>query len=44
VLWILGRRDEAQKIWTDALRVQPKNEALQGTIKRFAPVVLQSTQ
>lgn len=44
VLWVLGRRDEAQKIWAEALRAQPKNEALQGTIKRFAPVVLQSAQ
>jgi tetratricopeptide (TPR) repeat protein len=44
VLWAMGRRDEAQKIWAEALRAQPKNEALQGTIKRLAPVVLQSAQ
>ncbi|MBX3661464.1 MAG: tetratricopeptide repeat protein [Burkholderiales bacterium] len=44
VLWALGRRDEAQKVWAEALRAQPKNEVLQGTIKRLAPVVLQSVQ
>lgn len=44
VLWVLGRRDEAQKLWSEALRSQPKNEALQDTIKRLAPAVLQSTQ
>lgn len=44
VLWAMGRRDEARKIWAEALRAQPKNEALQGTIRRLAPVVLQSAQ
>lgn len=44
VLWALDRRDEAQKVWAEALRAQPKNEVLQGTIKRLAPVVLQSVQ
>ncbi len=44
VLWVLGRQDDARKVWADALRVQPKNEVLQGTIKRFAPAVLQSAQ
>ncbi len=44
VLWTLGRQGEAQKIWADALRAQPKNDVLQGTIKRFAPAILQSAQ
>ncbi|MBX3666507.1 MAG: tetratricopeptide repeat protein [Burkholderiales bacterium] len=44
VLWALGRQAEAQKIWAEALRGQPGNEVLQGTIKRLSPVVLQSAQ
>jgi len=44
VLWALGRQAEAQKVWAEALRGQPKNEVLQGTIKRLSPVSLQSAQ
>lgn len=44
VLWLLGRQTEARKLWADALRDHPKNEALQGTVKRLAPAVLQSAQ
>lgn len=44
VLWLLGRQDEARKLWADALREHPKNEVLQGTVKRLAPRVLQSAQ
>lgn len=44
VLWLLGRQTEARKVWADALRDHPKNEVLQGTVKRLAPVVLQSAQ
>ncbi len=44
VLWLLGRQDEARKLWADALRDHPKNEVLQSTVKRLAPVVLQSAQ
>lgn len=44
VLWLLGRQPEAQKLWADALRDHPKNEVLQSTVKRLAPVVLQSAQ
>jgi tetratricopeptide (TPR) repeat protein len=44
VLWVLGRRDEAQKLWSEALRSQPKNEVLLDTIKRLAPAVLQPAQ
>lgn len=44
VLWVLGRQAEAQKVWAEALRGQPKNEVLQGTIKRLSPVILQSAQ
>lgn len=35
LLWIEGKREEAEKIWTDMLREHPKNEVLQNTIKRF---------
>lgn len=44
VLWLLGRQTEARKVWADALRDHPKNEVLQGTVKRLAPVVLQTAQ
>ncbi|MGH8729590.1 MAG: tetratricopeptide repeat protein [Burkholderiales bacterium] len=35
VLWVSGKRQEAQKIWREALRESPKNELLLNTIKRF---------
>ena len=44
VLWVLGRQAEAQKLWVDALRNHSKNEVLQSTVKRLAPVILQSAQ
>lgn len=37
VLWALGRRDEALKLWREAARAHPENEALAATIKRFVP-------
>jgi tetratricopeptide (TPR) repeat protein len=37
VLWVLGQRDEAKKIWAEAIKDHPKNEALQATVKRFLP-------
>ncbi|MCF8150616.1 MAG: tetratricopeptide repeat protein [Burkholderiaceae bacterium] len=37
VLWSLGRRDEALKIWREATQTHPTNEALAATVKRFAP-------
>lgn len=44
VLWVLGRQAEAQKVWAEALRSQPKNDVLQSTVKRLAPATLQSAQ
>jgi tetratricopeptide (TPR) repeat protein len=41
VLWVLGRRDEAQKVWAEALRIQGGNEALERTLRRLAPGLLQ---
>lgn len=35
VLWVSGKKQEAQKIWREALRESPKNEVLLNTIKRF---------
>ena len=37
VLWRLGERDEARRIWQEALKAGPENETLQKTIKRFQP-------
>ncbi|HZO00595.1 MAG TPA: tetratricopeptide repeat protein [Burkholderiales bacterium] len=35
VLWMLGERDEARRIWDEALKSGPENETLQKTIKRL---------
>jgi tetratricopeptide (TPR) repeat protein len=40
VLWADGQQDEARKLWTNALKENGQNEALQNAIKRFAPVIL----
>ena len=37
VLWMLGQRDEARRIWQEAQKVSPENETLVKTLKRFAP-------
>ncbi|MGQ0510544.1 MAG: tetratricopeptide repeat protein [Betaproteobacteria bacterium] len=37
VLWMLGERDEARRIWREAQKVSPENETLIKTLKRFAP-------
>lgn len=37
LLWVLGQRDEARRIWAEALKDHPKNEVLQATVKRFLP-------
>ena len=35
VLWAAGRRDEARKVWNEALKQHPASELLQETIRRF---------
>jgi uncharacterized protein HemY len=37
VLWVQGGKDEATKIWQDALKGHPDNEPLRAVIKRFIP-------
>lgn len=37
VLWQLGERDEAQRIWQEAVKASPENESLRKTVKRFVP-------
>jgi len=37
LLWASGQQGEARKVWNDALKEHPKNELLQGTVKRFVP-------
>jgi len=37
VLWVLGEREEARRVWQEALKVAPENETLIKTLKRFAP-------
>jgi tetratricopeptide (TPR) repeat protein len=37
VLWSLGRQTDARKVWSDAARENPTNEALAAIIKKFLP-------
>ena len=37
VLWMLGERAEADRIWRESLQAAPDNETLQKTIKRLRP-------
>ena len=35
VLWQLGEREEARRVWDESLKSGPDNETLQKTIKRL---------
>nr|WP_224081379.1 tetratricopeptide repeat protein [Cupriavidus laharis] len=35
VLWQLGERDEARKTWTEAAKIEPDNETLVDTLRRY---------
>lgn len=35
VLWVLGARDEARRIWDEAIKVEAGNETLRSTMKRL---------
>ena len=35
VLWVRGQREEARRIWDEALKLGPDNESLLGTVKRL---------
>ena len=35
VLWVMGRTDEANRIWQESLKAGPDNETLLKTIKRL---------
>jgi tetratricopeptide (TPR) repeat protein len=37
VLWELGRQDEARRVLREAVRLNPDNEALASTVKKFLP-------
>ena len=37
VLWVAGEQGEAEKIWREAAKKTPDNDALNSTIKRFKP-------
>ena len=37
VLWQLGERDEANRVWQESLKASPENETLLKTIKRLKP-------
>jgi tetratricopeptide (TPR) repeat protein len=37
VLWVAGEQREAEKIWLEAAKKTPGNDALNSTIKRFKP-------
>ena len=36
VLWALGEREEARRVWQEALKASPENDTLQKTLKRFS--------
>jgi predicted negative regulator of RcsB-dependent stress response len=38
VLWKKGKRDEANKIWSDALTANPENEVLINTTNKFKTI------
>lgn len=44
VLWADGKRDEAQKIWSNLLKSNPESDILQSTVKRLAPSLLPATK
>jgi tetratricopeptide (TPR) repeat protein len=35
VLWMLGEKEEARRVWDEALKAGPENETLQKTLKRL---------
>jgi tetratricopeptide (TPR) repeat protein len=35
VLWVMGEREEANRVWQESLKASPENETLQKTIKRL---------
>jgi tetratricopeptide (TPR) repeat protein len=37
VLWVHGEKDQAKKIWSEALKLHPDNEVLQAAMKKFVP-------
>jgi tetratricopeptide (TPR) repeat protein len=37
VMWVMGQREQARKLWTESLKDHPNNEVLQATLKRFLP-------
>jgi len=37
VLWVIGRKDDAQRTWRDSQQKYPASEALADTIKKFVP-------
>jgi tetratricopeptide (TPR) repeat protein len=37
VLWMLGRKDDARRVWREAQKKHPANEELAAVVKKFAP-------
>jgi hypothetical protein len=35
VLWVMGERAEAERVWQESLKSSPENETLHKTIKRL---------
>jgi Flp pilus assembly protein TadD len=35
VLWMLGEREEARRVWDESLKAGPENETLRKTIQRL---------
>jgi len=37
VLWVQGGKEQAKKVWDEALKAHPDNAVLQATVKKFIP-------
>lgn len=37
VLWTQGNKDEAKKIWNEAMKANPENDILRSVVKKFVP-------
>jgi hypothetical protein len=35
VLWVQGRRDDARRVWNEAMRIDPSDAVLRKTLERF---------
>jgi hypothetical protein len=39
VLWVIGQREDAKKLWRDANSKDPKNDTLKSTLARLQVIL-----